>query len=895
MRISDLEKFGIPKVVLDVWRTRQGETLLPVQQKAVRRRLLERDDDTGRSRNMIVTSPTSSGKSFVAEMAALKAVTERRKAVLLFPLKSLAEEKFRLLDESYSLLGIRTLIVTGDHNENDSDFVRGNFQIAVAIFEKFDQLLTARIDLLGSIGLVAVDELQMIAEPGRGAVLERLLTKIRASVYSPFILGLSAVIGEAGASRLAEWLDAEIVEESSRPVELMRGVAADGSLRIRGYNSGEEGLLPFEQIPNGDEGLISFINQLKRESGSTLVFLKSRRDTVDLAFRLASSVNWPAAKEALAALESEEPSFLVRSLCQTLGRGVAFHNADLSSEQRSVVEEAFRRKAIRVLFSTTTLALGVNLPADTVYLETVKYNSGAYGGRPNLEPISRAEFDNMTGRAGRLSGQNKSSGKAVILADNDLEREILWNQYIADRECDEFKSAFESVPIDNWILHMVASRLARSEQDLENILLKTFRNTCGQVGGESLESGLERLAVDCLISRDETDGMLSVTASGKAAALAGLSCREAALFLRVIRDNPPQTVFGWMALAVRSPEWPIPPSILSWRERAENIPLKLLYQRFDHAMDEVNYLLPENHRRAPLEYRTAAVLKSLLVLDDWCRLTPVQRLEEQYQMHLGQIGSLAESVAHLVAGLALLVEATDNRSPIVEQLRQHAFSLRYGLPAEMQDLHLELAPMMRRHELAALWHAGISSIQALLEFPTDDLDRHLHDLKRLKWLKDKCEQLKQEVSMNAPYLASCQLLGPKPASIEVDGTYQGDRFLVKIDGFPIYLTGKSFKYFTKLAWARAHKDAGWIYKEDIEVGFNQARYLYRLKNEINTSLRSNWLIFENNRLGYYRLDIDPEKVSFNLENLRNHPDYEVQALVPPSKPAVATLGAPATC
>ena len=149
--------------------------------------------------------------------------------------------------------------------------------------------------------------------------------------------------------------------------------------------------------------------------------------------------------------------------------------------------------------------------------------------------------------------------------------------------------------------------------------------------------------------------------------------------------------------------------------------------------------------------------------------------------------------------------------------------------------------------------------------------------------------------MNAPYLASCQLLGPKPVSIEIDGTYQGDRFVVKIDGFPVHLTGKSFKYFTKLAWARAHQDTGWIYKEDIEVGFNQARYLYRMKNEINMSLRSSWPIFENNRLGYYRLDIEPTKISFNLENLKTHPDYEVQVLAAPGKPVAAQAGVSATC
>jgi helicase len=895
MRIGDLEKYGIPKAVLDVWRSRQGEVLLPVQKKAVRRGLFDRNDGNTRARNLLVASPTSSGKSFVAEMAALRTVAERRKAVLLFPLRSLAEEKFRLLEDSYASLGIRTIIVTGDHPENDSDFLRGDYQIAVVIFEKFDQLLASRMDSLANIGLVVIDELQMIAEPGRGAVLERLLTKILASTYDPSILGLSAAIGREGASRLAKWLNADIVEESIRPVELVRGVAAGGSLRFKDYNSGEEGLLPFESIPEGDERLAGFLNQLRQESGSTLVFLKSRRDTVDLAFALASSVTWPAAAGALEALESEEPSFLIRSLRQVLGRGVAFHNSDLSHEQRLAVEEAFRNKSVKVLFSTTTLALGVNLPADTVYLETVKYSSGTYSGRPNLCPISRAEFDNMTGRAGRLLRHKATPGRAVILADNDLEREILWNQYLTEQDKDVFRSALPSVALEDWVLHMVASGLAASDRDLENILSRSFWHLCGQASEGTLGASLERLIADGLVERFDSDGTLKATGPGKAAASAGLSCRGAAHFLRIIHIDPPQSMFGWTALALSSSEWPIPPSLLSLREYRANLPVKMLYQRLDHATEEAGHLLPESHRREPLEYRTAAALKCLLVLEDWRRLMPVQQLEEQYQIHLGQIVNLAESAAHLVSALAALLEAGDRANLSVDLLRRHAFSLRYGLPAEMRDLHADLSPVLRRHELSALWQAGVDSAQALAEYPIDDLAGLIRDKRRLDWLKNKHIQLKQEVSMNAPYLASCQMLGPKPVSIEVDGTYQGDRYLVRIDGFPVYLTGKSFKYFTKLAWARAHHDGGWIYKEDIEVGFNQARYLYRMKNEVHTSLRSNWAIFENNRLGYYRLDTEPDKLSFNLENLRNHPDYEVQVMVAPPKVVAPSAGVQATC
>lgn len=132
--------------------------------------------------------------------------------------------------------------------------------------------------------------------------------------------------------------------------------------------------------------------------------------------------------------------------------------------------------------------------------------------------------------------------------------------------------------------------------------------------------------------------------------------------------------------------------------------------------------------------------------------------------------------------------------------------------------------------------------------------------------------------MQSAALHSRVEVAQQPRTVEIDGTYEADRFLVRIDGFPVRLTGKSFKYLTKLAWSRVNDATGWMYKEDIEVGFNQARYLYRMKNEITASFRSAWPVIENNRLGYYRLQIDPGKIRLNVDNLKVHPDYELRSL-----------------
>ncbi|MFQ5485023.1 MAG: DEAD/DEAH box helicase, partial [Desulfobacterales bacterium] len=656
MHLSELEKWGIPLRIIKQWQKRQGESLLPVQSRAVRKGLIGRQGNGFKYEpvQMIISAPTSSGKSFCAELAAAKALAARQKTVMLFPLKSLAEQKYELFQKTYGGLGIKCLIVTGDYPENDSKFLKGDYQIAIVIYEKFDLLLTSSLDALKSIGLVVVDEIQTVTEPVRGAVLERLLTKIAASGYNPSLVGLSAVIGDDAdfAGQLAGWLGAALVEETVRPVELIRGVAAEGSFRYRLFNDGLDGSEPFVTMKAGEEKTFdSFVTQIKNSSGSTLVFLKSRMETVDCAFKLAASINWPEAKKALEKLDGEEPSFLIRSLCQALSRGIAFHNSDLTSYQRNVIEQAFIDKEVKVIFSTTTLAMGVNLSADTVYLETVKYVSGKYGTRPALVPVSRAEFDNMTGRAGRLeAGDSKNkTGRAIVLADSEFDRDILWENYIAGDKPETMESAFKTMPLEDWLLNMIVTGLVNNSSG--EALVELFRHTLYTVSGNEIdpsdfEKPLELLSTEGLITVDDITGQAMATSIARAAARTGLSAAETVHYRRKLEDKYPETSFGWIALALSGSDWNLPPAILSRYELGQNAPLKMLYQNFDHLIDEAKYLFSNNHsqyHREPLSYRQAASLKALLLLEQWRELVPVQKLEERFQMHLGQIMTLGET------------------------------------------------------------------------------------------------------------------------------------------------------------------------------------------------------------------------------------------------------------
>ena len=108
---------------------------------------------------------------------------------------------------------------------------------------------------------------------------------------------------------------------------------------------------------------------------------------------MAEASELAPAAAALAALEPLEETSLKAQLRAVLAGGVAFHHADLTSAERAIVEAAYRRGEVRVIACTTTLAFGVNLPASTVFIEAVKWDTDKRTGTARLK--SRCPGPNM--------------------------------------------------------------------------------------------------------------------------------------------------------------------------------------------------------------------------------------------------------------------------------------------------------------------------------------------------------------------------------------------------------------------------------------------------------------------------------------------------------------------
>src|SRR5262245_48594502 len=359
--------YSIGDEVIDIWKQSYGESLLPIQEKAIVKYSV-----LG-GRNLIIFAPTSSGKTLVGEIVSVHYAMAKKRALYLVPMKALAEEKYHHFKETYGELGVKTIISTHDRKEYDQELERKEFHIAVVVFEKLNALLVKNPNLLEGIGLVVTDELQMMGDETRGAGLELLLTKILVSSFKPQLLGLSAVLG--AAEDLASWLKAELLIDTRRPVELRKGILSRNVFSYLEHNSSIEGEEEWP-LPEGTKDELISLHAAKHlaqtQEEQSIVFLADKLGTETLGEKLKEMVNFSAASGAIEELKTFEESYSKDLLLSLLSKGIAIHNADLSWEERDLVERYFRMGEIKILLSTSTLAMGINLPARNVFIPDKK-------------------------------------------------------------------------------------------------------------------------------------------------------------------------------------------------------------------------------------------------------------------------------------------------------------------------------------------------------------------------------------------------------------------------------------------------------------------------------------------------------------------------------------------
>jgi replicative superfamily II helicase len=334
----------VEKVILE----NKIKELNPMQKEALKMGILEGE-------NLIVSSPTSSGKTLLAELAGLNVtLNKRKKMIYLCPLVALAREKYEDFKRKYQKYGIKVALSVGNYDSADPWLER--FDWIIASNEKFDSLIRHEAPWIGEIGLVVADEIHLLDDPSRGPTLEILLTILKEILPRAQILAFSATI--RNAEEIGEWLGAKVLKSSFRPVPLYKGILFGGKIKLFGFKE-----YKLSQELGLEESVVENTLLMKKQ---LIFFLSSRRNAEALAERLSKIVfhfleekEAKELKELAKKIENalEIPTEQCKKLSRCVEKGVAFYHSGILFSQRVLIEEAYKKGLIKVITSTTALCV----------------------------------------------------------------------------------------------------------------------------------------------------------------------------------------------------------------------------------------------------------------------------------------------------------------------------------------------------------------------------------------------------------------------------------------------------------------------------------------------------------------------------------------------------------
>jgi helicase len=678
-----IENLPIPENLKERYRAAGIRELYPPQAECVDKGMLS-------GKNLLVSIPTASGKTLVAEMAMHCHIANKGKCLYIVPLKALASEKF----DEFTNKGVRVGIATGDFDRRDD--MLGRNDIIVATSEKVDSLLRNSASWIPDITLLVIDEVHLIDSQNRGPTLEMVIAKLRYRNPSMQVIGLSATIGNPGT--LAGWLDAALVTSTWRPVDLRQGVFCNDRIHFR------EGERKVKQVSKNYDDLNLCLDTIA-EGGQCLVFVSSRRNAEAFAKRAAGAIKDEDSllKEYAAKLDGMAETEMGKSLALCVSRGAAFHHAGLSRQERGVVEEGFRKGLIKCISSTPTLAAGLNLPARRVIIrDYLRFTAGE-----GMQPIPASEYHQMAGRAGRP--RLDPYGEAVLIAKDEGQIEELFECYIEAAAEEVHSKIAEPNALFTHVLSLIASGFAGTRGELTSFMNRSFyvhEHRQGRLMQKSVDAALKFLiASDMILEIGEHIGS---TEFGTLVSRLYIDPRSAALIVSNLRKRTDYTDIGLLHLICSTPDMP--------KLYVRNTDRPALDRMLETNEPDLWLAMPDDDEDMEGYYRA---LKTAMLLGDWTDEMPDAKICERYSVGPGDIYGMVESInwlLHATRELSRMFAPGFNQA-----IREFEICMKNGIRREL--LPLVKLRGIGRVRARRLFNNSITSPEAVLSAGIDTVTR----------------------------------------------------------------------------------------------------------------------------------------------------------------------------
>ncbi|NXK66897.1 HELQ Helicase, partial [Sylvietta virens] len=765
--------YGLPSKVKDLFRQLRGiETLYEWQHDCLMLESLQQ------RRNLIYSLPTGGGKTLVAEIIILQELLCRQKDVLMIlPYVAIVQEKVWI--QGLSSFGIELGFLVEEYAGSKGRFPpvkrRVKKSLYIATIEKGHTLVNSLIETerIYDLGLVVVDELHMLGEGSRGAILEITLAKILYTSKKTQIIGMSATLNNVGD--LQKFLQAEYYTNNFRPVELKEYIKVRDT--IYAVDSKTENGFAFSRLLNfkyssnlekaDPDHIIALVTEVIPKY-SCLIFCPTKKNCENVASMVCKYL-----KKEFRAHREKEKQDLIKNLksigngtvCpvlkQTIPFGIAYHHSGLTNDERKSIEEAYSSGVLCLLACTATLAAGVNLPARRVILRA------PYVGNDFLK---KNQYKQMIGRAGR-AGIDSAGESILIVQEKD-------KHLVQDLVHSPLENCYSNLLLEltkgmqSLLLSLVGLKIAVTHEEVDNFMCCTLlgvqqqlvskEKSLSEITKDGLENLIEKGLLKGRISEKDhnSKSTLTITPLGKATYKGSIDLAYCNLLYRELKKGLEGLVLEsnlhllylstpYDMTSTCSPDWMIYLRQFNQLSAAEQ-------KVADIVGVPESFITKKASGQAIRKNVDNAVVNRLyltFVLYTLLKETNIWSVSEKFNMSRGYVQNLLSSAASFASCLLHFCEELEEFWVYKALLTELTKQLTYCVKTELIPL-MEVAGVLEARA-KQLYNAGYKTLAHLANANPETLVRMIEHLSRRQakqivssakmLLSEKAEALQEEV------------------------------------------------------------------------------------------------------------------------------------------------------
>lgn len=492
--------------------------LTRLQQMAIDTPEFWRDWKSEEPQNLMIQGATSAGKTLLAELATIDTLAhDRRRAIILVPLKSMVNERRKQFSNDMDPY-FRVYAASSDYMEYDERLIKGDYDVAVIVYEKFFAMLSqGNRQIMKNCGLLVVDELAMLSKEQRGPKLELALEIVRKNHPDTRIMCLAT--SDCSSDKICRWLNIDKnhqIFSAARPVALEEHIVLlNGAGRYRTIPADCEELTTVSSQELKEEHLtipgfqrewklrekkkrllqVVLDQLLQKECVSRiLIFVGSQSEAASVASFLKDSMSslFPLISGSARMVEyenflqkiknceeDEEQSNLIQNL---IPHGIAYHHAGLSTTLRELIEEEFQQEdsILKIIVATETLTIGVNMPFDAMIMLSNRVPRGE--GEPVR--LTQQEYRNYIGRAGRL-GHSNHTGITYLFLEEQRDMSYYWGSYYNKEEIESALVSVKEKQLAPYYLSLLmdSNRKTFTQGQIDTLFKDSLTHVCRENRG----------------------------------------------------------------------------------------------------------------------------------------------------------------------------------------------------------------------------------------------------------------------------------------------------------------------------------------------------------------------------------------------------------------------------